>query len=86
MNGSMTAPVIAIALTTEQIDACFPVMSQLRPTIRREDFVTRVAELSAATGLTLAYLEDGGVKAVAVSHLRLACRRPLPRNRRPGDG
>jgi GNAT superfamily N-acetyltransferase len=56
---------IAIALTTEQVDACFPVMSLLRPKIRREDFVKRVAELSAATGLTLAYLEDGGVKAVA---------------------
>jgi len=40
-------------------------MSQLRPKIRREDFVARVLQLSAATGLCLAYLDDGGIKAVA---------------------
>jgi GNAT superfamily N-acetyltransferase len=56
---------IAIARTPTQIEACFPVMSQLRPKIRREDFVKRVQELAAATGLTLAFLADGGVKAVA---------------------
>ena len=56
---------IAIASTPREIDACYPVMSQLRPKIRREDFVQRVEQLAAATGLALAYLEDGGVKAVA---------------------
>jgi GNAT superfamily N-acetyltransferase len=56
---------IAIATTPAQIAACFPVMSQLRPKIPREDFVERVQELAGATGLTLAFLEDGGVKAVA---------------------
>ena len=56
---------IAIARTPEQIDACHAVMSQLRPKIRREDFVARVLQLSAATGLCLAYLDDGGIKAVA---------------------
>jgi GNAT superfamily N-acetyltransferase len=58
-------PRIAIARTPEEIDACYPVMSQLRPKLRREDFVKRVGELAAATGLTLAYLEDAGVQAVA---------------------
>lgn len=61
----MSGPVIAIARTPQEIDACFPVMSQLRPKIAREDFAGRVAELSAATGLALAYLDDGGIKAVA---------------------
>ena len=56
---------IAIASTPREIDACYPVMSQLRPKIRREDFVQRVEQLAAATGLALAYLEDGGIKAVA---------------------
>src|ERR1043165_9071302 len=56
---------IAIARTPAEIDACFPVMTQLRPKIPRDAFVRRVEELTAATGLTLAYLDDGGVKAVA---------------------
>ena len=56
---------IAIAKTAIEIDACFPVMAQLRPKIPREAFVNRVQELAAATGLTLAYLDDGGIKAVA---------------------
>ncbi len=61
----MTGPMIAIASTPREIDACYPVMSQLRPKIRREDFVQRVEQLAAATGLALAYLEDDGIKAVA---------------------
>lgn len=56
---------IAIAGTPAEIDACFAVMTQLRPNIPREAFVRRVEELAAATGLTLAYLDDGGIKAVA---------------------
>src|SRR5262245_12059898 len=56
---------IAIATTPEEIDACFPVMSQLRPKITREDFVQRVQDLAATTGLRLAWLDDGGIKAVA---------------------
>jgi hypothetical protein len=39
---------IAIASTPDQIEACFPVMSQLRPKLAREDFVGRVQQL--ATG------------------------------------
>jgi len=56
---------IANARSDEEIDACFSVMSQLRPKIPREQFVARVRELAASTGLTLACLEDDGIKAVA---------------------
>ena len=56
---------IAIAGTPAEIEACFPVMSQLRPKIPRADFVKRVQDLAAATGLRLAFLDDGGIRAVA---------------------
>jgi GNAT superfamily N-acetyltransferase len=58
-------PTIAIAHTAADIDACFPVMSQLRPKIPREAFTDRVLQLAATTGLALAYLDDDGIKAVA---------------------
>ena len=56
---------IAIARTDAEIEACYPVMSLLRPKIPRDRFVARVRELAAATGLELACLDDGGIKAVA---------------------
>jgi GNAT superfamily N-acetyltransferase len=58
-------PDIAIARTPGEIEACFPVMSQLRPNIAAADFVKRVQQLGAATGLKLAFLDDAGIKAVA---------------------
>lgn len=56
---------IAIAETDAEITDCFPVMAELRPHIRAEDFLPRVKKLEAATGLRLAYLSDDEVKAVA---------------------
>jgi len=56
---------IAIAESDADIEACYPVISQLRPKIPADRFLARVRELAAATGLTLAYLDDGGIKAVA---------------------
>lgn len=56
---------IAIAETDEEITACFPVMAELRPHIRAEDFLPRVKNLEAVAGLRLVYLFDDGVKAVA---------------------
>ena len=56
---------ISVARSDQEIDACYPVMSQLRPRIPRDRFVARVRELAAATGLTLACLDDAGIKAVA---------------------
>ncbi|HEU4591769.1 MAG TPA: GNAT family N-acetyltransferase [Steroidobacteraceae bacterium] len=58
-------PRIAIARTDAELDACYPVMAQLRHRISREAFVPRVRELAAATGLEIAFLEDDGIKAVA---------------------
>jgi len=56
---------ISIARTDAEIGACYDVMAQLRPKIPREDFVRRVRELEGRTGLKLAFLDDGGIQAVA---------------------
>ena len=57
---------IAIAATDEEISNCYSVMSELRPHIKREEFVPRVKKLSKITGLQIAYLQqEGEVKAVA---------------------
>lgn len=56
---------IAVAETSADIARCFPVMSQLRPKIAEADFVALVEGLAKRTGLTLAYLDDEGVRAVA---------------------
>jgi GNAT superfamily N-acetyltransferase len=56
---------IARATNSEQIDACFPVMAQLRPHLHRPAFVALVERLRASTGFQLVYLEHDGVKAVA---------------------
>jgi GNAT superfamily N-acetyltransferase len=56
---------IRIAETDADIDACWPVMVQLRPQARRDDFVAQVRR-QARTGFRLACLVvDGGVRAVA---------------------
>lgn len=56
---------IALATSDEEITRCFPVMAELRPHIGAEDFLPRVKKLAEATGLKLAYSENGEVKAVA---------------------
>jgi GNAT superfamily N-acetyltransferase len=56
---------IAIAGTDAEIAACYDVMAELRPRIPRQDFVRRVRELQAVTGLTLAFLDEDGIQAVA---------------------
>ncbi len=56
---------IALAIEGPQIAACFPVMAELRPHLTAVDFVPRVLHLMSTTGFELAYLDDGGVKAVA---------------------
>jgi GNAT superfamily N-acetyltransferase len=56
---------IADAVTDGDIAACFPVMSQLRPQIAEQDFVTLVKHLAATTGLRVACLDEDGIKAVA---------------------
>jgi GNAT superfamily N-acetyltransferase len=56
---------ITIAQSEEEILDCYPVMSELRPHIKRDEFVSTVKRLAEIAGYRLAYLTDGGVKAVA---------------------
>lgn len=56
---------IKLAETDEEITECFPVMSELRPHLKTADFLPRVRKLAETTGLRLAFLKDGEVKAVA---------------------
>ena len=58
-------PIIAHAETAASILRCYPVMSQLRPHIREDEFVGRVARLQKQ-GYKLAYLEAGSrIRALA---------------------
>lgn len=57
---------IEFAETDEEIAACFPVMSELRPHISQDDFLPQVKRQQAESGFQLVYLsDDGEVKAVA---------------------
>lgn len=56
---------IRFAETDEEIERCYPVMSELRPHIAREDFLPQVRRQMDASGFRLVYLTDkGDVKAV----------------------
>jgi GNAT superfamily N-acetyltransferase len=56
---------IQIATTDDEINRCFPVMHQLRPTLLAEEFVSRI-KVQQAEGYQLAFLEeDGAVASVA---------------------
>jgi GNAT superfamily N-acetyltransferase len=56
---------IRIAESDAEIDACFPVMSQLRPKLQRAEFVPLVRRMGKH-GFALAYVRAGGeVQAVA---------------------
>jgi GNAT superfamily N-acetyltransferase len=56
---------IALATEDEEIRSCHPVMAELRPHVPAEGFVPRVRRQMEVAGYKLAYLSDGGVKAVA---------------------
>ena len=56
---------IAVADTDELIDACYPVMAELRPQIPREDFLPFVRRLAAQHQFRIAFLADDGIRAVA---------------------
>ncbi|HEY6879427.1 MAG TPA: GNAT family N-acetyltransferase [Polyangiales bacterium] len=56
---------IKICKTDEEIDACFPVIQQLRPHLVRATFVSQVRRLNETQGFKLVSLSDeGGVRAV----------------------
>jgi len=56
---------ISIARTDDEIRGCFPIVAELRPHLVEEDFVPTVRRLMREQRYFLAYLLDGGVKAVA---------------------
>ncbi len=57
---------IKIAETEDEILACYPVMSELRPHIAKDDFLPQVKRQMADSGYELVFLtDDGDIKAVA---------------------
>ncbi len=62
---------IAIAETDSEIEACYPVMAELRPHISRERFLPIVRRLGDETGFRLVYLKDDE-KVVAAGGFRIA--------------
>ncbi len=62
-NSSMFS--IAITVSDADIERCYPVMVELRPRLKQEEFVERIRRQEQA-GFRLLYLEmDGQVKCVA---------------------
>lgn len=56
---------VSLARDDHEIQSCYEVMNELRPHLKREDFVSRVRRQNAASGYQLAYLKAENVKAVA---------------------
>ena len=56
---------IDFATTDDEINDCYDVMSQLRPHIKREDFLPRVRRQMNDFDYGLVYLRDDHVRAVA---------------------
>lgn len=56
---------IGIARSEREIEECYPVMAELRPHLRAEEFAPTVRRLAEVAGFRLARLTDGEVKAVA---------------------
>lgn len=56
---------VSLARDDHEIEDCYDVMAELRPHVRREDFVRRVRRQNADSGYELAYLKVDNVKAVA---------------------
>jgi GNAT superfamily N-acetyltransferase len=55
---------IVIARSDREISDCYPVMAQLRPHFKCEDFTSKVKQLAETTDFQLVYLADGDIKAV----------------------
>lgn len=57
---------IKIAESDDEIQRCYPVMSELRPHIAEGDFLPQVRRQMTASGFQLVYLEENGnIKTVA---------------------
>jgi GNAT superfamily N-acetyltransferase len=56
---------IVLAASDDEINACYPVMAELRPHVTQEEFLGRVHRQTALAGYRLACAIDDEVKAVA---------------------
>jgi GNAT superfamily N-acetyltransferase len=56
---------ISVAQSEREILAYYPVMAELRPHIQPDEFLPLCQRLARISGLQLAYLSDGEIKAVA---------------------
>jgi GNAT superfamily N-acetyltransferase len=56
---------VFIAQSEQEISDCYPVMAELRPHIRPDEFLALVKRLTKLAGFQLAYLTDDEIKAVA---------------------
>jgi GNAT superfamily N-acetyltransferase len=56
---------IFIAKTDVEIQDCYAVMAELRPHIQASEFLAKVRRQAEEAGYQVAYLTNGGVKAVA---------------------
>jgi GNAT superfamily N-acetyltransferase len=56
---------ITLAQEDQEIISCYPVMAELRPDVRPEEFLARIRRQAECAGYRLAFLIDGEVKAVA---------------------
>ena len=56
---------INVALSDQQILDCYPVMAELRPHIKADEFLPMVKRLMKVAGFRLVYLSDDEIKAVA---------------------
>lgn len=56
---------ITIAREEQEISDCYPVMAELRPHIKLDEFLLTIKRLTEIAGFKLVYLTDGEIKAVA---------------------
>jgi len=56
---------IFLAKEDDEIQSCYPVMAELRPHVKPDEFISRVRRQMESAGYQLACLTDGEVKAVA---------------------
>ena len=68
---TIPVPKIKIAQTAEDIERSFPVMVQLRPHLKQEEFVQRVLRQQKAFDYTLAALEEDS-RVVSLAGFRIS--------------
>jgi len=56
---------ILLATTDAHIESCYPVMAELRPHVKPQEFLERVKRQTISAGYRLAFVVDNNVKAVA---------------------